>query len=164
MYLCPHCKEYPMQHKLLLQHAIHWNITKIKCSAKDSSPSPPSREPSLQDDSSLINLELLCVNFYAGRLGPQSCDIWSISDISPREKRCTHRRNIERRDIWWRFGMSQANRPAWSLSLLTIGGQWVCGWSKVSTDQKMPGLPVRGDTYGDETSCYNFAHRRYEQV
>ena len=51
--------------------------------------------------------------------------------------------------------MSQTNRPAWSLSLLTIGGQWVCGWSKVSTDQKMPGLPVRGDTYGDETSCYN---------
>lgn len=47
--------------------------------------------------------------------------------------------------------VSQTNRRARSLSLLTIGGQWVCGWSTDSPGQKMPRLPGRGDTYGDET-------------
>ena len=65
------------------------------------------------------------------------------------------RRNIKWLDRW--FGMSETNKPPmWSLSLLTIVGQWVCGWSRVLPAQKMPRLSNRGDTYGDETICYNF--------
>ena len=109
--------------------------------AKDSSASTGVKN--LEDDLPLIKLS-----------SPQSfVDILGTYLYQKRLKEM-QRRNIKGGGRYHSSvvrNVSQTNRRARSLSLLTIGGQWVCGWSADSPGQKMPRLPGRGDTYGDET-------------
>ena len=73
------------------------------------------------------------------------------------------RRNIEWGDISQLSGLEcVSNKQTSALSIATYH-RWTMGVRVVESldrPKKMPRLPGRGDTYGDETICYSQAPRK----